>query len=85
MKKMKDNKIFFRVVDPYFNKQHLSYKKKFINFQKIKTKFDLILIAVAHDYFKNIGLNRIKKKLNKNGKIFDLKSLFNKNYTNFRL
>ena len=28
MKKMKDNKIFFRVVDPYFNKQHLSYKKK---------------------------------------------------------
>ena len=61
MKKMKDNKIFFRVVDPYFNKQHLSYKKKFINFQKIKTKFDLILIAVAHDYFKNIGLNRIKK------------------------
>ena len=52
--------------------------KKFINFQKIKTKFDLILIAVAHDYLKNIGLNRIKKKLNKNGKIFDLKSLLTK-------
>ena len=42
-------------------------------------KFDIIIIAVKHKYFKKIGLLKFKKLLNKKNLFIDIKSCF-KNY-----
>ena len=86
--KLHKNNINFSIIDPYFSKKKnlkIKFKNHFTNFSNLKEKFDIILISVAHDYFKLIGIDRIKKKLKTDGKIFDLKSLFNKKETYFRL
>ena len=37
-----------------------------------KDKYDTIILAVAHDNYKKLNYSFFKKKLNKNGKIFDI-------------
>lgn len=88
MDKLNKNKIFFRVNDPYFSKNLEIDKKffsKFVNIEKIREKFDIIIIATAHDKFKKMGIKKIKKYLIDNGKIFDLKSIMSKKHSSFRL
>lgn len=70
------------VFDPIVNKSDL---KKKLNFNfitqkefKIK-KYNGVFIAVKHDYFINMGLDKIKTLLKKKSVIFDIKNLFNKN------
>ncbi len=76
-----------QVFDPLLSKEDtIRIKKvKFIN-KLYKKKYDIILIAVAHNHFKKIGINKIRTSL-KNSKslIFDLKYLFDKNETDLRL
>lgn len=75
------------VFDPLLSPEETANikKVKFVN-QLYKKKYDIILIAVAHDHFKKIGIKKIKSSL-KNSKslIFDLKYLFNKMETDLRL
>ena len=88
MKKLNRKKIFFKVYDPYFtfnSNVDLDLKKRFSSFEDIKCKFDVILVATGHDKFKRIGVKKLKKMLCVNGKIFDLKSIYKKDETFFRL
>ena len=88
MRKLKQSRIFFKVYDPYFtisSKLKLDFKEKFFEFVDIKDKFDIILVAIGHDKFKRIGIKKLKKMLSANGKIFDLKSIYKKKETFFRL
>tara|TARA_A100001015_G_scaffold317156_1_gene433331 strand:- start:365 stop:1627 length:1263 start_codon:yes stop_codon:yes gene_type:complete len=74
------------VFDPLIINKNI-YKEK-INFikQLYKQKYDIILVAVAHDRFKNIGITKIKSFLkNKDSILFDLKYLFNEEETSIRL
>ena len=85
---MKKKKIYYKVIDPFFSKKiniKDKIKKKFCKFDQLKERFDIILITLGHDYIKKLGIRKIKSKLSINGKIFDIKSVFNKNDTNFRL
>jgi len=41
-----------------------------------KEKFDTIILAVAHDIYKKLDYSFFNKKLNQNGKIFDLKAIW---------
>ena len=41
-----------------------------------KEKFDTIILAVAHDSYKKLDYSFFNKKLNQNGKIFDLKAIW---------
>ena len=41
-----------------------------------KNKYDTIILAVAHDNYKKLNYSFFNKKLNKNGKIFDLKAIW---------
>jgi len=41
-----------------------------------KDKYDTIILAVAHDNYKKLNYSFFKKKLNKNGKIFDIKAIW---------
>ena len=88
MRKLKQRRIFFQVYDPYFDynsKLKLDFKENFLKLRDINDKFDIILVAIGHDKFKRIGIKKLKKMLSANGKIFDLKSIYKKKETFFRL
>ena len=88
MRKLNQRRIFFKVYDPYFtfnSKFKLDFKEKFFKLEEINDKFDIILVAIGHDKFKSIGIKKLKKMLSRNGKIFDLKSIYKKEETFFRL
>ena len=47
--------------------------------------YDAVIITVAHNYFKKMGIKSIKKLCKKNHVIYDLKYLFPKDQVNLRL
>ena len=74
LKKYKCNMDFY---DPWVDS--LEVKKKYGVFAKLKLKksfYDAILISVAHDKFKNMGIKAILKLCKKNHIIYDLKNIF---------
>ena len=94
------NFIFTKKIAKFFgSKLHFLYRKEFeqgpwsVEFEDfwktvsklIKNSYDAILIAVAHNVFKKIGLTNIKNLCKKNSVIFDLKNLFNSNQVDFKL
>ncbi len=67
-------------------------KKDVVKFNKIKiitnpkkSNYECILIAVAHDQFKKMGIRKIRKFSKDNSIIYDLKHLFSKDKTDIRL
>ncbi len=75
------------VFDPYIN---LAKSKKINDVSFIqnlkKVKYDIVLIAVGHDYFKKLGIKKIRSILkNNNSIIFDLKYLFKIKDTDLQL
>ena len=77
VKKLKKLNCKVDLYDPWADKGDVMkvFKQKKINlsFNKI---YDAIIIAVAHENFKNIGINKILNNAKKNCVIFDLKNLF---------
>jgi UDP-N-acetyl-D-galactosamine dehydrogenase len=49
-----------------------------------KNTYDAIIIAVAHDKFRNMGIKNISVLGKKNYVLFDLKNIFNTNESDFR-
>ena len=72
--------------DPWADSKEI---KKVYDIDPIQTlkenTYDGILIAVAHDRFKNLGENYIKNLCKKNRVIYDLKNLFKSNKIDLRL
>ncbi|MDA7474075.1 Vi polysaccharide biosynthesis UDP-N-acetylglucosamine C-6 dehydrogenase TviB [Candidatus Pelagibacter ubique] len=72
--------------DPWTNKEEI---KKTYNvyptIKLVKNTYDGILIAVAHDKFKNMGIKFISNLCKKNHIIYDLKYLFSKDQVDLRL
>ncbi len=84
--KLKTFKCKVDLYDPWANREEI--KKTYGIFPKsklYKKKYNAIIIAVAHDKFKNMGINAISSLCKKNHVIYDLKYLFEKNKTNLRL
>ena len=50
-----------------------------------KNFYDGAVISVSHDEFKKIGSRKIKQNVKNQGFIFDLKSTFPKNQTDWQL
>ena len=71
--KKEGHKIY--VNDPYAYENEA--KKMDLNLTSLskKDKYDTIILAVAHDSYKKLNYSFFNKKLNKNGKIFDLKAI----------
>jgi len=72
--------------DPYVDREEI---KKiydiYPNSKLSQNSYDAVLIAVAHNEFKTIGLNKIKNLCKKNHVIFDLKNLYNSNQVDLKL
>jgi len=84
--KLKEFECDLDLQDPYVDKEEI---KKiydiYPNSKPSQNTYDGILITVAHDKFKTIGLDNIKNLCKKNHVIFDLKNLFNSNEVDLRL
>ena len=74
------------VYDPIANKNVI--RKEFdidlIDNPKVNT-YELVVIAVGHQFFKNLGGKKIRNFCKKNGIIFDLKNTIPKNETDYSL
>ena len=80
--RLKENKINVSVYDPYVDKDN-ALNTFGINLINNPQKYDGIIIAVAHDKFKNINFDKLKK--NSNSIIFDVKGILDKSNSNARL
>ena len=84
--KLKKFKCKLDLYDPWANKFEI--KNVYNNYPILKLyekKYDSIIIAVAHEKFKVLGMESIKKLCKKNHIIYDLKSLFSKDDDIIRL
>ena len=74
------------IYDPIVHKRNIliEYNIKLLNYPR-KNYYDCIVIAVPHKKFFSIGIKKIKEFGKINSLLFDLKSIFPKKYSNFRL
>lgn len=71
------------IYDPYVDKDDIKKKSNIDLIPEIvETDYSAILVAVAHDKFKNLDLGKF---MNQNGIIFDLKALYDKDLVDARL
>ena len=72
--------------DPWANKEEIKKTYKVYPKTKItKNTYDGIIIAVAHQKFKNLGIKNISNFCKKKHVIYDLKYLFSKKQVDLRL
>jgi len=65
------------VFDPWIEKKNLKNNLNFKLITKLKkTKYDAIILAVAHKIFKEIGFKKFNLIKKKNGFFYDVKSMF---------
>jgi len=84
--KLKNKNLKIDLYDPLADSNEIkSYygKKKISKF--LFNKYDGIIVSVPHKKIKSMGINFIKSLCKDNHVIFDLKSVFNKKYSNFQL
>ena len=69
--------------DPWVDKEELrnSYKIDLVEMSQIKD-VDVVVIAVGHDSYKEISLDKWAKTIKDNGIIVDIKSIYSNNYFN---
>ena len=84
--KLKNKNCKIDLYDPLAEQKEIKslYKKKKIS-KFSKNTYDGIIISVGHNQFKKMGIRYIKSLCKNNHVIFDLKSLFNKKFSNFQL
>jgi UDP-N-acetyl-D-galactosamine dehydrogenase len=84
--KLKNFKCELNLYDPYVDREEIKQMYDiYPNLKLTKNKYDAVLIAVAHNKFKTIGLSNIKELCKKKHVIFDLKNLFNSNQVDLKL
>ena len=75
LKKYKCNMDFY---DPWVDARNLKIKYGvFTSLNLKKSYYDAIIKSVAHDKFKNMGIQAILKMCKKNHVVYDLKNIFN--------
>ena len=84
--KLKNKNLKIDLYDPLADSKEIKsyYGKKQIS-KFLFNKYDGIIISVPHKKIKSMGINFIKSLCKDNHVIFDLKSVFNKKYSNFQL
>jgi UDP-N-acetyl-D-galactosamine dehydrogenase len=83
---LKKHKCKVDIYDPWADAEEVRdiYNLELIQMNISKT-YDAIIIAVAHDRFKKMGINKISNYGKKNCIIFDLKNLFKSSKVVFKL
>jgi len=86
-KELKKYSVEVDFYDPIVDKKEVKTVKKVDLIEKPNENYyDLIILAVAHKKFINMGINKIKKFAKKDsGLIFDIKAIFDKKESDLRL
>lgn len=79
LKRLKEYGINPEIVDPWANKQEAQreYGVKLADISEVQDQ-DAVVFAVAHDSFKDISVNDLKKICGKTRLLIDIKNIFNK-------
>ena len=86
VKELKNYNCIVKIFDPWVSKTKIKKEHNITLLNSLeKNKFDAIIIAVAHNQFKNMGIKVIRKLGKKNCLIYDLKYLFKFDQTDLRL
>ena len=86
MTELKKQKCQLDLFDPYVNRKDIKVSYNILNNLKLnQNTYDSVLIAVAHDQFKKLGLSKIKSICKTNHVIFDLKNIFNSDKVDLKL
>ena len=86
VKELKDFNFDVDIMDPYIKKNDLNEElKAHLIREPNPESYDGIIIAVAHEEFRNIGIEYIRKLGKKNHILYDLKYVFKANETDLRL
>jgi UDP-N-acetyl-D-galactosamine dehydrogenase len=65
------------VYDPWVNREHAEHEFGFATVETLaKDSYDAIIVAVAHDSFRNMGIEAVRALTKSNAVIFDIKYLF---------
>ena len=84
---LQKNNVITHVYDPVVDQAFVKkeYKVKLLKKLNKKRYYDIIVLAVPHKIFYEMGIKKIKSFGNKKLKIFDLKSVFPKQNTDWQL
>ena len=87
IRKLESSNCSVDVFDPWIDIEEANqcYGVKAINSIETNDFYDAIIIAVAHKYFIELGIENIKKIGKKNSVIYDVKHIFDKNEVDGRL
>jgi len=82
IKIINNKKINYEIFDPFLVDEFKQLKMNGIKIKKElpKKKFDTVLVAVGHNYFKKMGIAKITR-FSKYNIVFDLKNIFNNKNT----
>tara|TARA_B100001057_G_C22860811_1_gene954424 strand:- start:1422 stop:2702 length:1281 start_codon:yes stop_codon:yes gene_type:complete len=84
--KLKFYKCRVDLFDPYADRNEIKkLYKKYPTLKINKNTYDAVMIAVAHNNFKKLGLSEIENYCKKNKVIFDLKNIFNSERVDLKL
>ena len=84
-KKLESKKYNVTVFDPFYMVKKQQITKINFTVNPKKKYYDVIMINVNHDYFYSLGLEKIKEFGKKKSLLFDLRSMFEKDKSDFRL
>ncbi len=83
---LKHFKINLDIFDPIVNSKEAKQKLGFnIKLKPDKGKYDLVIITVPHQAFKDLGVKKIRKWCKKNGSLMDLKNTFPQNTIDYSI
>lgn len=81
---IKNSKIDVSICDPVADFKHTREEIDPVEIEAL-SRYDFIILSVNHSIFYNLGIDNLRKHLKHNGKIYDVKSMFDKNYSDYRL
>ncbi len=84
-KSLKLSKMNIDIYDPWVEYKNLKNNYDFNFLNKIKKKYDVLVLGVGHDVFKKFNPNYIKKIMNKKKIIYDIKGFLKKTIVTERL
>ena len=56
-----------------------------VKLKPVKGKYDLVIITVPHQVFKDLGVEKIRSWCKKNGSLMDLKNTFPQNTVDYSI
>ena len=82
---LNSSKLQVDIYDPWIKNNRLKKNKSFKFINIIKKKYDVLILGVDHDIFKNLNLNKIKKITKNRRVIFDINNSFKEDVNAERL